>query len=331
MSASCCPFPPRKTFSCYNKYILSHFAREQCFHASPFCTRTFAINFLLQAECRLQMEAQHISLTQIHAAQLELLQEGGEARTHSQELRIHTDQGEHTFLCVGFAAKTGFMVVSPADFFILNQGFFFSVECIFLHHQLQMFFFYSPFVDEAKRNKFNSIGEAVTEECNRIIEVTVIKDKPFSFNYILCEDFFPPWLTLNSIQDLLIRNKEGTECFLNTDVMDMMDALKRCLLLVFNLMFLLSVLRVWKGCWGKSLSRVSMQKDGRRSRWTKRTLSIHPPLCSRPAVICSFHKCSTAQHTHHKYSQQNYVPMTLVMPALHKCNGDFTPVSNCTI
>lgn len=56
-----------------------------------------------KAECRLQMEAQRISLSQIHAAQLELLQEGTEAHTHSQELRRqelrnHTDLGEKT-LC----------------------------------------------------------------------------------------------------------------------------------------------------------------------------------------------------------------------------------------
>lgn len=47
------------------------------------------------------MEAQRISLSQIHAAQLELLQEGTEAHTHSQELkqqelRNHTDLGEKT-------------------------------------------------------------------------------------------------------------------------------------------------------------------------------------------------------------------------------------------
>uniref|UniRef100_H3DJI4 Pericentrin/AKAP-450 centrosomal targeting domain-containing protein n=1 Tax=Tetraodon nigroviridis TaxID=99883 RepID=H3DJI4_TETNG len=41
-----------------------------------------------QGECRLQMEAQRISLSQIHAAQLELLQEETEARTHSLELRL---------------------------------------------------------------------------------------------------------------------------------------------------------------------------------------------------------------------------------------------------
>lgn len=34
------------------------------------------------------MEAQRISLSQIHAAQLELLQEETEARTHSLELRL---------------------------------------------------------------------------------------------------------------------------------------------------------------------------------------------------------------------------------------------------
>lgn len=44
------------------------------------------------------MEAQRISLSQMHAAQLELLQEETEARTHSLELRLqqkssHRDPG----------------------------------------------------------------------------------------------------------------------------------------------------------------------------------------------------------------------------------------------
>ncbi|XP_045915257.1 A-kinase anchor protein 9 isoform X4 [Micropterus dolomieu] len=50
-------------------------------------------------ECRLQMEAQRISLSQIHAAQLELLQEDTDARTHSLELELqnlkdHGDQDD---------------------------------------------------------------------------------------------------------------------------------------------------------------------------------------------------------------------------------------------
>ncbi|XP_078146258.1 A-kinase anchor protein 9 isoform X1 [Centroberyx gerrardi] len=39
-------------------------------------------------ECRLQLEAQRISLSQIHSAQLELLQEQTDARTHSLELEL---------------------------------------------------------------------------------------------------------------------------------------------------------------------------------------------------------------------------------------------------
>lgn len=39
------------------------------------------------------MEAQHISLSQIHAAQLELLQEEMDARSKLQEPRDHGDQG----------------------------------------------------------------------------------------------------------------------------------------------------------------------------------------------------------------------------------------------
>lgn len=44
------------------------------------------------------MEAQRISLSQMHAAQLELLQEETDAHTHSvelklQDLKVHGDQG----------------------------------------------------------------------------------------------------------------------------------------------------------------------------------------------------------------------------------------------
>ncbi|XP_037649678.1 A-kinase anchor protein 9 isoform X2 [Sebastes umbrosus] len=48
-------------------------------------------------ECRLQMEAQRISLSQIHAAQLELLQEDSDARTHTLELKLQNlkDHGDH--------------------------------------------------------------------------------------------------------------------------------------------------------------------------------------------------------------------------------------------
>lgn len=46
------------------------------------------------------MEAQRISLSQIHAAELELLQEETDIRTHSLELKLqnqtdHGDMGEH--------------------------------------------------------------------------------------------------------------------------------------------------------------------------------------------------------------------------------------------
>ncbi|AWP21551.1 putative A-kinase anchor protein 9 [Scophthalmus maximus] len=45
-----------------------------------------------QGECRLQMEAQRISLSQIHAAQLELLQEETDTRTHSLELQLQNQK-----------------------------------------------------------------------------------------------------------------------------------------------------------------------------------------------------------------------------------------------
>ncbi|KAK7898929.1 hypothetical protein WMY93_019782 [Mugilogobius chulae] len=43
-------------------------------------------------ECRLRMEAQHLSLSQIHAAQLELLQEEADAQVKAVEMRLQKDQ-----------------------------------------------------------------------------------------------------------------------------------------------------------------------------------------------------------------------------------------------
>lgn len=54
-------------------------------------------SFSSQGECRLQMEAQRISLSQIHSAQLELLQEETDARTHSLELKLQK-QKDHSDL-----------------------------------------------------------------------------------------------------------------------------------------------------------------------------------------------------------------------------------------
>lgn len=53
----------------------------------------------IKDEFRLQMEAQRLSLTQIHAAQLELLQEESDACTRSLELELQhrrdqSDQGK---------------------------------------------------------------------------------------------------------------------------------------------------------------------------------------------------------------------------------------------
>lgn len=68
----------------------------KCFPVATLCDDVSFCGF--QAEYRLQMEAQHISLSQIHAAQLELLQEETDARSRTlglklQELRDHGDQG----------------------------------------------------------------------------------------------------------------------------------------------------------------------------------------------------------------------------------------------
>lgn len=61
-------------------------------------------SFCIQGECRLQLEAQRISLSQIHAAQLELLQEETDAQTRSlelkpQNLKDHSDLSEQC-VCV---------------------------------------------------------------------------------------------------------------------------------------------------------------------------------------------------------------------------------------
>lgn len=54
-----------------------------------------------QGECRLQMVAQRLSLSQIHAAQIELQQEDSEHRTHTLELKLQDlrDNGEGELSC----------------------------------------------------------------------------------------------------------------------------------------------------------------------------------------------------------------------------------------
>lgn len=159
MSASRHSFSPRKHFlhngTTNKSYPVWHVNSvfPQFLPALCTCDQIF-----FQAECRLQMEAQHISLTQIHAAQLELLQEGAEARTHSQELRNHTDQGEHTCMCVCVCACVPFSRVLNVSFRICCLLFMFhprhsknlvywciarslylwflAVGCNFLHNQL---------------------------------------------------------------------------------------------------------------------------------------------------------------------------------------------------
>lgn len=65
-----------------------------------------------KGECRLQMEAQRISLSQIHTAQFELLQEETDARTRSLELQLQGlkdrgAQGEQieSFVCICVCGK----------------------------------------------------------------------------------------------------------------------------------------------------------------------------------------------------------------------------------
>ncbi|XP_019957525.2 A-kinase anchor protein 9 isoform X4 [Paralichthys olivaceus] len=72
-------------------------------HAEPVaCQRAEGKETTEHGECQLQMEAQRISLSQIHAAQVELLQEETDAHTHSLELKlqnqkVHSDLDEPKF------------------------------------------------------------------------------------------------------------------------------------------------------------------------------------------------------------------------------------------
>ncbi|KAK9526749.1 hypothetical protein VZT92_015432 [Zoarces viviparus] len=68
-------------------------------HMEPVVCRGAEGETTQHGECRLQMEAQRISLSQIHAAQLELLQEDSDTRAHTLELKLqswkdHSDQDE---------------------------------------------------------------------------------------------------------------------------------------------------------------------------------------------------------------------------------------------
>lgn len=70
------------------------------------------------------MEAQHIGLSQIHAAQPELLQEEVDTRTHSLELKLqeqsdHEDRGEGICsLCASGKAEVSFKMLSTLSFMI---------------------------------------------------------------------------------------------------------------------------------------------------------------------------------------------------------------------
>ena len=79
------------------------------------CVFNVMMSSCVQGECRLQMEAQRLSLSQIHAAQIELQQEDSEHRTHTLELKLQNlrDNGEgeqtcrRSLLCV-FVARQCF-------------------------------------------------------------------------------------------------------------------------------------------------------------------------------------------------------------------------------
>ncbi|XP_034401671.1 A-kinase anchor protein 9 isoform X4 [Cyclopterus lumpus] len=79
-----------------NKQVSSHGTDH---HTEPVACRGAEGETTEHGECRLQMEAQRISLSQIHAAQLELLQVDSDARAQTLELKLqswkdHSEQDE---------------------------------------------------------------------------------------------------------------------------------------------------------------------------------------------------------------------------------------------
>ncbi|KAM6903836.1 A-kinase anchor protein 9 [Lycodopsis pacificus] len=70
-----------------NKQVSGHGTDH---HTEPVVCRGAEGETTQHGECRLQMEAQRISLSQIHAAQLELLQEDSDARAHTLELKLQS-------------------------------------------------------------------------------------------------------------------------------------------------------------------------------------------------------------------------------------------------
>lgn len=253
-----------------------------CFIPAMLCDDISCCGF--QAECRLQMEAQHISLSQIHAAQLELLQEDTDARTHSlelklQELRDHGDRGEQScavsclgvHLCV--CGKTGvpfkeafdlsFMIHPNRRGICIQHCYCTSLVIVCVCHgasvkhyhlnfsinsKFLLFFFLS---DEPKIFKCNNISRAVTKECSEIIQV-FIEHKPISWSNFI------------------------TVCCRVTNV--------------FNLVSVCSVFSVFKRCLVKSFWRVVIQRDGRPLQWKDQKLVNAPPLYWRPEVICLLKK-----------------------------------------
>lgn len=140
----------------------------------------FPVTWWFQGECRLQMEAQRISLSQIHAAQLELLQEETEARTHSLELRLQQQSSQEGpgeeiprsnrwLMCLRYLSIL----------FSLTIGF---VNFKFLIHLSPCFF--SP--AEPKLLQSINISQAVQKECTEIIEV-FLKTDCYVFQLYYCQ------------------------------------------------------------------------------------------------------------------------------------------------
>ena len=62
------------------------------------------LSLFVQVECRLQLEAQRISLSQMHAAQLELLREQTDARVSTLEQELGFLKKTYKGMCVVLSA-----------------------------------------------------------------------------------------------------------------------------------------------------------------------------------------------------------------------------------
>lgn len=115
----------------------------------PLCG-FFSVLWWFQGECRLQMEAQRLSLSQIHAAQFELLQEETEALSHSLELKLQEPGG-------GIHHRITWLVSLPVAF--VNLGYYMCKSLFWL------------FSAGPKPLQSINVSQVVRKECTEIIEV----------------------------------------------------------------------------------------------------------------------------------------------------------------